>query len=79
MTEGPKQFTMKKVKKNNYIVIDSNVYNFKEFEEIHPGGAKVLQFFKGKNATEKFHKVEKHTDQVKSNLSNFLIGTLQKE
>lgn len=79
MTEEPKQFTMEQVTENNYIVIDDNVYNFKEFEETHPGGAKVLQFFRGKDATQKFHKVEKHTDQVKSNLSNFIVGTLQKE
>lgn len=79
MTESPKQFTMEEIKENNYIVIDSNVYDLKEFEETHPGGAKVLQYFRGKDASEKFHKVEKHTEEIKSRLSSFLIETLQKE
>ena len=79
MTESPKQFTMEEIKENNYIVIDGNIYDLKEFEEKHPGGAKVLQYFRGKDASEKFHKVEKHTEEIKSRLNNFLIGTLQKE
>jgi len=71
------EFTKEEVIEKNFIIIDGNVYNFLAFEEKHPGGAKVLQYFRGKDATEKFHKVEKHTDEVKANLSNFKVGTLK--
>jgi cytochrome b involved in lipid metabolism len=79
MTESLKQFTMEQVTENNYIIIDGNVYNFKEFEETHPGGAKVLQFFRGKNASQKFHNVEHHIEKVKNNLRKYMVGSLQKE
>ena len=28
------EFTEQEVKDNNYVIIDNNVYNFKEFEEL---------------------------------------------
>jgi cytochrome b involved in lipid metabolism len=77
MTDNVKQFTMEEINENNYIVIDGKVYNFKEFEETHPGGADVLQHFRGKDASEKYHKVEYHTPEVKSRLSKYLIGMLK--
>jgi len=63
--------------KYKYIIIDNKVYNFKEFEEKHPGGAKVLIHYRGRDATKKFHKVKQHTDKVKQTLPNFQIGILR--
>jgi cytochrome b involved in lipid metabolism len=77
MTTEITLYTLEEVKENNFIIIDNNVYDFKSFEEKHPGGAKVLVYFRGKNATEKFHKIEKHTDEVKKNLVHFKVGELK--
>ena len=76
MTTEITLYTLEEVKENDFIIIDNNVYDFKSFEEKHPGGAKVLVYFRGKNATEKFHKIEKHTDEVKKNLVHFKVGEL---
>jgi cytochrome b involved in lipid metabolism len=70
-------YTSLEVKENDFIIIDNNVYDFKSFEEKHPGGAKVLVYFRGKNATEKFYKIEKHNEEVKNNLVNFKVGELR--
>ena len=69
-------FTLEQVKEHNYIVIDNNVYNFLEFEKKHPGGSRVLEFFRGKNATDKFYNIDKHTEQIKKSLIHFKIGEL---
>ena len=76
MTTEITLYTLEEVKENDFIIIDNNVYDFKSFEEKHPGGAKVLVYFRGKNATEKFHKIEAHTDEVKKNLVHFKVGEL---
>ena len=72
-----KEYTIQEVTDNEFIIIDNNVYNFKEFEKEHPGGAKVLVYFRGKNATEKFYKIERHTEEIKQSLSKFQVGTLK--
>ncbi len=59
-----------------FIVVGSKVYDLREFESKHPGGAKVLEYFGRKDATEKFHAVEMHEDATKSHLESFLVGTL---
>ena len=76
MTTDITFYTLEEVKENEFIIIDNNVYDFKSFEEKHPGGAKVLVYFRGKNATEKFYKIEKHNEKVKNNLVNFKVGEL---
>jgi cytochrome b involved in lipid metabolism len=76
MTTEITLYTLEEVKENNFIIIDNNVYDFKSFEEKHPGGAKVLVYFRGKNATEKFYKIEAHTDEIKQNLVHFKVGEL---
>ena len=76
MTTDITFYTLEEVKENDFIIIDNNVYDFKSFEEKHPGGAKVLVYFRGKNATEKFYKIEKHNEEVKNNLAHFKVGEL---
>ena len=72
-------FTLEDVEKLNYIIIDNNVYDLTEFEEDHPGGAGVLRYFKGKNATEKFNSIPSHDNEhIKKKLLTFLKGTLEK-
>ncbi|KAI3317571.1 cytochrome b5-like heme/steroid binding domain-containing protein [Xylariaceae sp. AK1471] len=55
------KFTMKEVSIHNtrndmWTVIDNEVYDVTEFQEQHPGGAKVLIGVAGKDATKKFDK-----------------------
>jgi cytochrome b involved in lipid metabolism len=76
MNGETKLFSIEEVENNDYIIVDNNVYDFKAFEEKHPGGAKVLVYFRGKNATEKFYKIEAHTEKIKQNLINFKVGEL---
>lgn len=40
-----------------YIIIDSNVYDMTGFVDEHPGGAKILKRFGGKDASKQFWKV----------------------
>jgi cytochrome b involved in lipid metabolism len=79
MSEEIKPFSIQEVENNDYIIVDNSVYDFKAFEEKHPGGAKVLVYFRGKNATEKFYKIEAHTEKIKHNLVNFKVGELVDE
>ena len=71
-----KIFTKEEVEENNYIIIDNCVYNFLDFEKKHPGGSKVLEYYRGKNGSETFHKIAQHHDKVKEALNNFKVGIL---
>ena len=42
-----KEYTYQEVTDNDFIIIDNNVYNFKDFEKDHPGGSNVLVYFRG--------------------------------
>ena len=77
MTSKTNTFTIEEVKEKDFIIIDNNVYDFKSFEEKHPGGAKVLVYFRGKNATEKFYKIETHTEEIKQQLIDFKVGEVK--
>ena len=57
-------------------LVDDKVYDFSEFEKEHPGGAKVLIYYRGKDASVKFHKIKQHTDKIKESLVNFQVGIL---
>jgi cytochrome b involved in lipid metabolism len=70
------EYTLEQVQENNYIIIDNNVYNFLDFETKHPGKAGPLIRYRGKDATEKFHRIKKHNKKVKEELKLFLIGIL---
>lgn len=79
MTSDSTFFSLEEVINKNYIIIDNNVYDFQEFEEKHPGGAKVLVYFRGKNATEKFYKIAQHNEEVKNSLVHFKVGEFKTE
>lgn len=58
-----KTFTPEEVKQHNkdaekmYIIVDSGVYDITDFLDEHPGGAKILKRFAGKDASKQFWKV----------------------
>jgi|TARA_B110001469_G_C9511852_1_gene255067 cytochrome b involved in lipid metabolism len=71
------EFTLAEVKDNNYIIVDKNVYNLLEFEVNHPGGDKVLKYFRGKDGTEKFNKITEHQDEkILEELTKYHVGIL---
>ena len=63
-----------------WLAIDGYVYNLSEFLNEHPGGAKPLIKMAGKDATEKFMKVDKHysSEMVKTYLDKFRIAKITK-
>lgn len=58
-----KQISAKEVKENGtvekglHIIIDNDVYELAGFVDEHPGGAKILKRFGGKDASKQFWKV----------------------
>ncbi|KAI9900006.1 hypothetical protein N3K66_004268 [Trichothecium roseum] len=54
-----------------WLIVDNDVYDVSNFLEEHPGGAKMLKRFAGKNATKSFwkyhneHVLKKYGDKLK--------------
>jgi len=72
------EFTLEDVEAEGYIIVEGNVYDLTAFEDDHPGGADVLRYFKGKDATEKFKSIPAHdSDDIKKALLTFLKGTIK--
>ena len=74
------ELTMEQIIDNNYIVINNKIYDLTSFEKNHPGGEKVLQYYRGKNATEKFNKIHGNheNNSIKEKLETFFIGNVLK-
>jgi len=59
------------------MALDGVVYDLTEFEDLHPGGPKILKAYYGKNATDAFHGgVHKHTVVATNMLSQYAVGRL---
>jgi cytochrome b involved in lipid metabolism len=55
--------------------VDGVVYDLTSFEELHPGGPKILKAYYGKDATRAFHGgVHAHTVVASSMLSQYRVG-----
>ncbi|OXV06349.1 hypothetical protein Egran_05882 [Elaphomyces granulatus] len=62
--------------KGLYVIIDKSVYNVTDFVDEHPGGAKILKRFAGKDASKQFWKF--HNESVLKKYSAKLkIGEVQ--
>ena len=46
--------------KDNWIIIDTLIYNVSSFADLHPGGATVLHDIAGKEVTETFYGLHRH-------------------
>ena len=73
-----KEISQEEVEELGYIIIDGLVYDFKEFEKKHPGGEKVLVYYRGKDGSNTFHKIPQHK-QALGYAKQFLVGALKKE
>lgn len=61
-----KNYCLKEVEENNYIIIKNKVYDISKFINKHPGGPFVLKKFMGKDVTKEFKLLHK-----KGTLSRF--------
>lgn len=59
-----------------WIVIDNNVYDLTKFQEIHPGGKKILARVAGSDASKQFHKYHEVDKVMKKYGIKFRIGKL---
>lgn len=80
-----KEYTVEEISQHQsddsrWLIIDDKVYDVTKFLDDHPGGAKPLKYYSGKDATQNFHGVAKHegSDHVPSYLKEFCIGSIKK-
>lgn len=61
-----------------WIVINDKVYDVTQFLEKHPGSAKPLLFYAGRDATEGFKKIVKHSqnDSLPVFMETMCVGQL---
>jgi fatty acid desaturase len=79
-----KVFTWDQVKQHNkrddvWIVVNNNVYNVTEFQKKHPGGARLINFYAGKDATEPFLAYHKDQKLVQKYLKPLCVGKFEDE
>lgn len=70
-----KEYTLEEVSKHTtpndlWLIVDNKVYDVSTFIEKHPGGQKPFLYLAGKDATEKFNSITKHSRN--SNLPKFM-------
>ncbi|RNA11075.1 fatty acid desaturase 2 [Brachionus plicatilis] len=63
-------------KDNCWIVVNNFVYNVTSFKKNHPGGAKIIEFYAGQDATEVFNAFHKDFDRVFKFAKCYKIGQI---
>ena len=59
------------------LVIDGIIHKIDDFVSMHPGGAKILEFWNGRDATNAFNgEVYKHSKGARNLLAHFRIAKL---
>ena len=62
------------------IVIDGIVHKIDDFVSMHPGGAKILEFWNGRDATNAFNgEVYKHSKGARNLLAHFRVAKLNEK
>lgn len=74
-------FTMEEVAKHNtmedcWVVVNNDVLNVTEFLKRHPGGMKVILFWAGKDASERYNMFHK-PDTINTFAPKIIIGNIQ--
>ncbi|KAL4459401.1 hypothetical protein ABPG74_018014 [Tetrahymena malaccensis] len=77
------EFSLEEVQKHNkiqdlWVILDQNVYDLSEYQFIHPGRPDSIHPYAGKDATEKFNSINKHTEGARKFRENYKIGTIKK-
>ncbi|KAI9026709.1 acyl-CoA dehydrogenase/oxidase [Hyaloraphidium curvatum] len=78
-----KEFSRQEVAQHNkpddcWIIVDSLVYNVSTFADLHPGGAGVIHDVAGKDATDVFYQLHRHSVLQKFG-PRLLVGTVFNE
>ena len=61
-----------------WIIVSGRVYDMNEFNDMHPGGAKIIQSYSGMDATIAYQKVEHHINsEVDAMLGMYELGVLR--
>lgn len=60
------------------IEVDGIAYNVTNFLQEHPGGESVLREYKGRDATDAFHRV-RHSQRAKVIMQNFAVGPIHRK
>jgi fatty acid desaturase 2 (delta-6 desaturase) len=76
-----KYYDWEEIRKHNkktdlWIVVNDIVYDVTKFQQKHPGGNKLLEYYGGQDATEVFNAFHKEFDRVYKLAKYYKIGTL---
>lgn len=71
------QVSIHNTKEDLWIIIDTDVYDLTKFIGLHPGGIHVLLEFAGKDATDAFYSLHRHS--VLDKYARLKIGSIQGE
>lgn len=77
----PKCYSVQDVAKHNietdlWVIIDGDVYDVTKFINEHPGGRNPFIYLAGKDASETFHKISSHDDEVEILLEAMKVGVI---
>jgi hypothetical protein len=61
----------------HWLIIDACVYDVSELMRTHPGGARILQLYAGRDATHGFRRVHRDSDALSLPLARARIGALR--
>lgn len=67
-----------KIKGKSILIFEGKVYDSTDFNSTHPGGAKYIEDYIGKDITKVFYE-EEHTKVARRMLHDMLIGTLENQ
>ncbi|KRX04196.1 Cytochrome b5-like heme/steroid binding domain [Pseudocohnilembus persalinus] len=70
----PEQVAQHNKQGDQWVMMDGYVYDLSTLQ--HPGGQEVIDKFAGKDATQKFHAVEKHLPNAIENRQKYRIGNV---
>jgi len=72
------QFRAYKKKQPNkcLIIVEGNIYDVTEYVEKHPGGAQVIRYVNGQDATDLFRRIHSKNTEADAWLQSFLIGSV---
>ena len=80
ITSRPEQraFSQKDLAESKYIALNGAVYDVSVYLDFHPGGKKILEVMRGKDATEQFARAHPWVNHERL-LSKFKMGILRND
>lgn len=72
-----KQWTMKEVQKQRFVVLDGYVYDVSSMVARHPGGAALLERMRGRDISEMYHRIG-HSSTARAWVEEGCVGVFEK-